>query len=307
MTGVRKKERWNELEDTLQREIRGRVLADEPMARHTWIGVGGPARLFVSPRSVAEVCTIVRITRDLGVKRVTVGRGSNLIVRDGGYDGVVVEMGKNMARVTVNKRTVRAQGGASFARLCRNLTRGGRRGMEFGIGIPGTVGGAVRMNAGAFGGEVCDVLRRVWVVRAGATVSRLEADEIEFGYRRTSLPRDDVVVAATFDCPPGQINREAYQRALARKETQPIDERTFGSTFVNPTGGYAAAMIESCGLKGRRIGGAMISPRHANFIVNPDGEATAADVEALIELMRTKVKKKHGVDLKTEVVVIGNR
>lgn len=212
-----------------------------------------------------------------------------------------------MSKVTVNKRTVRAQGGASFARMCRNLTRAGRRGMEFGVGIPGSVGGAVRMNAGAFGGEVSDVLRRAWVVDGTGERRRVESSEIHFSYRHTSLDGDDVVVEATFDCPSGEINREAYNWALGRKETQPIDERTFGSTFVNPPGDYAARMVESCGLKGTRVGGAMISPKHANFIVNPDGRASARDVEALIALMRKKVEQRYGVTLETEVVIVGNR
>jgi len=300
------KEVWDELMDSLTGLLGRGVHADEPMSRHTTIGVGGRARVLVTPSSVAQVSAVIRLTRALGVDRVAVGKGSNLIVRDGGFDGVVVKLGAPMSKVTVNKRTVRAAGGASFARMCRTLTRAGRRGLEFGVGIPGAVGGAVRMNAGAFGGEVADVLRRVWIVEGGGALRKVDASAIDFGYRRSSLPADAVVVEATFDCPPGEINRAAYERALGRKETQPIDERTFGSTFVNPSGGYAAVMIEGCGLKGTRIGGAMISSKHANFVVNPDGEASAADVEALIELMRSKVKERYGVSLKTEVVILGS-
>lgn len=291
----------------VDRTMHGEVLHDEPLSRHTTIGVGGPARVMVEPRTARQVAELVRVSRSLQIDRVVIGKGSNLIVRDGGFDGLIIKMGKRMARVEVNKRTVRAQGGTSFARMCRNITRSGRTGLEFGIGIPGTVGGAVRMNAGAFGGEVADALRRVWLVDGRGRLVRKEATEIEFSYRKTSLPADAIVVDATFDCRPGEINREAYDWALGRKETQPIDERTFGSTFVNPKGQYAARLIESCGLKGTKIGGAMISPRHANFIVNPEGRARAADVEALIELMRRKVKENCGVNLRTEVVVIGHR
>lgn len=298
---------WNELTESLRSIFGAGVTLDEPMSKHTTIGVGGPARVMVEPRSATQVAAVVTLTRRLGIPRFVLGRGSNLIVRDAGIDGVVVKMGRNMSKVTVNKRTVRVQGGAAFARMCRNLTRAGRRGLEFGIGIPGSVGGAVRMNAGAFGGEVADVLRRAWVVGETGELSRVEASQIEFSYRHTSLKAGDVVVEATFDCPPGEINREAWDRALGRKATQPIDERTFGSTFVNPPGGYAAQMVEGCGLKGTRVGGAMISPKHANFIVNPEGRATAADVEALIALMKRRVKERYGVTLETEVVVIGNR
>jgi len=298
---------WTALVRELDEVMPGRLRECEPMARHTTIGVGGPARGMVEPASIAQLCAVVRAARRHRVERVAVGKGSNLIVRDGGYDGIIIKMGRSMAKVTVNKRTVRAQGGASFARMCRNLTRAGRTGLEFGIGIPGSVGGAVWMNAGAFGGEVSDVLRRVRLVDGAGDVHSLSASAVEFSYRRTSLPREDIVAEATFHCPPGAINEEAYRRALGRKETQPIDERTFGSTFVNPPGRYAAQMIEACGLKGTRRGGAMISPRHANFIVNPDGEATAADVEALIALMRARVEEKFGVTLTTEVVIIGNQ
>jgi UDP-N-acetylmuramate dehydrogenase len=298
---------WKALAQELEGMLGGVARADEPMSQHTTIGVGGSARLLVEPASIGELSAVVRAAGRHGVRFVAVGKGSNLIVRDGGYDGVIIKLGRNMSKVTVNRRTVRAEGGASFARLCRTMTRAGRAGLEFGIGIPGSVGGAVWMNAGAFGGEVSGVLRRVRVVDGTGEVQTLAASAIEFSYRRTSLPEGVIVAAATFACAPGSINEEAYRRALGRKETQPIDERTFGSTFVNPPGDYAARLIEACGLKGVRRGGAEISTKHANFIVNPDGNATAADVEALIGLMRDRVREKHGVILKTEVVIIGNQ
>ena len=163
------------------------------------------------------------------------------------------------------------------------------------------------MNAGAFGGQVADVLVRIKLVDGNGNQRVLRAKDIEFRYRGTSIPRDSVVLSATFNCPPGKIDKETYERSLGRKETQPISERTFGSTFVNPPGDFAARMIESCGLKGTRRGGAKISEKHANFIVNNGGEATARDVEYLIRLMRREVKDKFGVTLKTEVIVIGNR
>jgi UDP-N-acetylmuramate dehydrogenase len=163
------------------------------------------------------------------------------------------------------------------------------------------------MNAGAFGGEVKDVLVRVKAVDEDGAIHVFRAADLEFSYRRSSLPAGVIVLSATFACPPGKVDRDVYNRSIGRKETQPIAERTFGSTFVNPPGDFAARMIESCGLKGRRLGGAMISDLHANFIVNVDGRASAADVEGLIRLMRTEVRRKYGVTLKTEVIVIGNR
>jgi UDP-N-acetylmuramate dehydrogenase len=187
------------------------------------------------------------------------------------------------------------------------MTRAKRTGLEFGIGIPGSVGGAVHMNAGAFGGEVKDVLVRVRIVDATGAIRTVAASEISFSYRHTSLDPRAVVVGATFRCPPGEIRRDVYERSVGRKHTQPISERSFGSTFVNPPGRYAAELIEGCGLKGRRQGGAMFSDLHANFIINIDGSATAADVEALIDLARTGVKQRYGVELKTEVVILGDR
>jgi UDP-N-acetylmuramate dehydrogenase len=292
---------------SLRRIVGEAFRLDEPMSRHTTIGVGGIARVLVVPRNMKQVVELVRYARSAGLDYVVVGKGSNLIVRDSGYDGIVLKMGTHLSKIRMNRRTVFAEGGASFARLARNITRQGRTGMEFGVGIPGTVGGAVVMNAGAFGGEVADIITRVKLVDADGIERVYRADEIEFEYRKTSIPSGSVVLSATFNCPPGRIDNETYRRSLRRKETQPISERTFGSTFVNPPRDYAARMIEACGLKGVRRGGAMVSPMHANFIVNVDGKATAGDVEGLIRLMRREVKKKFGVTLKTEVIVIGNR
>jgi UDP-N-acetylmuramate dehydrogenase len=291
----------------LGRFLGARLRPEEPMARHTTIGVGGPARWMALPATPAEVARIVRCARRHDVPYVAVGKGSNLIVRDGGYAGIVINLSEHLTRVRVNARTVFAEGGASFAALSRRMTRAGRTGLEFGTGIPGSVGGAVRMNAGAFGGEVKDVLAGVRVVDAEARIRAVRARELSFSYRRTSLDPRAIVVGATFRCPPGPIRQDVYDRSIGRKKTQPIWERSFGSTFVNPPGRYAAEMIEGCGLKGARRGGAMISDLHANFIINIEGRASAADVEALIELARDEVRKKYGVELKTEVIVIGNR
>ena len=298
---------WKAAADRLGAFLEERVRVDEPMSKHTTIGVGGPARILVLPRTAAEVARVVRLARSLELPYAPVGKGSNLIVRDGGYDGVVIQMAEHMTRVRLDARTVWAEGGASFAALSRKMTKAGRTGLEFGIGIPGSVGGAVRMNAGAFGGEVKDALVRVRVVDESGRLAVVPASQIAFSYRHTSLPAGAVVVEATFRCAPGTIRKDVYDRSVGRKETQPISERSFGSTFVNPPGRYAAEMIEACGLKGMRRGGAMISAMHANFIINVEGQASADDVESLIATARERVKEKYGVELKTEVIVIGNR
>jgi len=298
---------WKIVAKELASFLGARVRISEPMSKHTTIGVGGPARIMVLPQTSAEVARVVRYALRRGVPYLPVGKGSNLIVRDAGYDGIVVQLAAHFTGVHLNQRSVCAEGGASFAALARRMTKLGRTGLEFAVGIPGSVGGAVRMNAGAFGGEVKDVLQRVRLVDGEGHFRSLRATDLEFSYRHTSLPARAIVVDATFSCVPGAIRTDVYERSVARKKTQPIWERSFGSTFVNPPGRFAAEMIEGCGLKGRRQGGAMFSDLHANFIVNIDGHATAADVEALIEIARDAVRARYGVDLKTEVIVIGNR
>jgi UDP-N-acetylmuramate dehydrogenase len=291
----------------LRRTFKERLRENEPMRKHTTVGVGGPVRWMVLPATTTEVQRAVRLAAENDIAYVAVGKGSNLIVRDRGYDGLVIKLAEHMTEVRVNQRTVFAQGGASFAALARKMTKAGRTGLEFGIGIPGSVGGAVHMNAGAFGGEVSEALVSARIVDAEGTTSTVRAAEITFTYRHTSLDPRAIVVAATFNCRPGAVRKDVYERSIGRKQTQPIWERSFGSTFVNPPGKFAAEMIEGCGLKGTRRGGAMISDLHANFIINIDGSASAADVEALIDLARAEVKKRYGVELKTEVVVIGDR
>ena len=298
---------WNRTRRDLGRILRGGLRADEPMSKHTSIGVGGNARLLAVPATMGQLARVVRYAGENEIEYFVVGKGSNLIVRDGGYDGIVIKMSTHLGKVKVNRLSVRAEGGASFAALSRKMTKMGRTGMEFGIGIPGTVGGAVRMNAGAFGGEVRDILLRLRVVGADCETSVLTPDDMNFGYRRSGLSEGTIVLSATFHCPPGRVDKETWRRSVNRKETQPIDERSFGSTFVNPPGDFAARMVESCGLKGHRIGGAMVSEKHANFIINVEGLAKASDVEGLIRLMRKQVRRQYGVTLRTEVIVIGNR
>jgi UDP-N-acetylmuramate dehydrogenase len=298
---------WSRVAKDLGSFLGPRLRVCEPMSKHTTIGVGGPARVMALPATSAEVARVVRYALHRGIPYLAIGKGSNLIVRDAGYEGIVIQLAANFTRVHVNKRSVCADGGASFAALARRMTKLGRTGLEFAIGIPGSVGGAVRMNAGAFGGEVKDVLQRIRIVDGEGRFRSMRAAQLEFSYRHTVLPARAIVVDATFRCEPGAIRTDVYERSVGRKKTQPIWERSFGSTFVNPPGRFAAEMIEGCGLKGRRQGGAMFSDLHANFIINIDGSATAADVEALIEIAQNAVRSKYGVELKTEVIVIGNR
>jgi UDP-N-acetylmuramate dehydrogenase len=283
------------------------IRRDEPMSKHTTIGAGGPVRFLATPKSPREIVALVRAASSHRVPYIGMGRGSNLVVRDGGYDGLVIRVASNVADLELRARTCYAEAGVSFTRLGRILTNAGRPGFEFAIGIPGSVGGAVRMNAGAYGSELSKVLKSARIVDGDGRVAILKPGELHFRYRHSSLPKGSIVLSALFHCPPGVIDEERLKRSLGRKETQPLSQRSFGSTFKNPPGRFAAQMIEACGLKGFRKGGVMISEKHSNFIVNVGENTLANDVEDLIGIVIEKVQDKFGVTLKPEVVIIGNR
>lgn len=291
----------------LERACRGGVRFDEAMARHTTIRAGGKARFFAVPRHPREVVRLVRIALKWGIGYIAVGKGSNLLVRDGGFNGLVVRIAGSMGNFRVYKRTAYAEAGASFTRLARTLTKEGRPGFEFAHGIPGSVGGAVRMNAGAYGSDLAGVLKSVRLVDGNGRVIVLPPGELGFGYRSSRLPQGSIVLSARFNCPPGTVDESVLEQVASRKDTQPIWERTFGSTFKNPPGDFAARMIDQCGLKGTRRGGAMVSHKHANFLVNTGKDTKANDIEDLIGLIKDKVKAEFDVTLATEVIIIGDR
>jgi UDP-N-acetylmuramate dehydrogenase len=292
---------------TLERACPGGIRLDEPMARHTTIGTGGPARFFAVPKSRQEVVSLVRAALGLGIDYMGVGRGSNLLVRDGGYNGLVIKIAGNMAAFVVYKRTAHAEAGVSFTRLGRVLTRSGRAGFEFAVGIPGSVGGAVRMNAGAWGREVAGVLQSVKIADGKGRTAVLGREELGFVYRGSNLPERSIVLSAVFNCPPGAIDEERLRQSMSRGETQPVSQRSFGSAFKNPPGGFAGRMIDECGLKGTRRGGVMVSEKHANFLVNVGEDTKANDIEDLIGWIVERVEAKFHVRLSPEVIIIGDR
>jgi UDP-N-acetylmuramate dehydrogenase len=279
-------------EDRIADELRGQCprgfRRGEPMKHHTSIGAGGNARYFAVPGSAREVAGLGRSAIKNGIKYIGVGRGSNLLVLDGGYDGLIIK-------------------GASFTRLGRIVTRSSRPGFEFAIGIPGSVGGAVRMNAGAFGSELARVVKSVKIIDEEGRIVVMEPEDLAFRYRGSGLPPRAIVLAATFNCPPGEMDETRLERTLDRKVTQPLSERSFGSTFKNPPDGFAAQMIEECGLKGERRGGAMVSEKHSNFMINVGEDTRANDFKDLIEFVIEKVMAKFAVRLEPEVTIIGNR
>ena len=298
---------YSKVEGELRKGCPRGIRVDGPMSKHTSIGAGGRVRFFAIPRSAAEMVSVVRTALKWGLPYIGIGRGSNLLVRDGGFDGLIISVASNLAEMRVYKRTAYAEAGVSFTKVGRVLTRHGRPGFEFAIGIPGSVGGAVRMNAGAYGSELSRVLKSAKLINGEGRIVVLKPEELMFRYRESALPANSIVLSAVFRCPPGEMDEAQLKRSLSRKDTQPLSDRSFGSTFKNPPGGFAAQMIEACGLKGERRGGVMISKKHANFVVNGGENTRANDVEDLIVFVTEQVEGKFGVRLKPEVIIIGNR
>ncbi|RMH60491.1 MAG: UDP-N-acetylmuramate dehydrogenase [Zetaproteobacteria bacterium] len=285
----------------------GKVLRDEPMARHTTLGVGGPADWFFQPRDRDALARAMPLI-PADMPRLPLGRGSNLLVLDGGFRGVVIDMaGLNVTRLTGNE--LYAEAGARMSRVASLCAAQGLSGLEFLATVPGNIGGGVAMNAGAFGQEIADCLQRVEVMDGEGRCMALERSSLAMGYRCTRLPEGALVVAACFRLQ-AMDAAKVRQRMRAMREQrgkrQPLSWPNCGSVFKNPPGDYAARLIEAAGLKGMRIGGARISERHANFIVN-EGDATAADVLALIERAREAVWRQAGVRLETEVRIVGEK
>ncbi|MDX6571487.1 MAG: UDP-N-acetylmuramate dehydrogenase [Gaiellales bacterium] len=279
-----------------------------PLARLTTIGTGGPARWFARPTSMQLLTTALRFAEVEGLQVAVVGLGSNLLVADAGFDGLVVRLDGSLATIELDGEHVICGGGASLAAVVRRATAAGLSGIEFGCAIPGTVGGAVRMNAGAYGGELRDVLSEALVVSASG-VRRHGPAELEMTYRHSNVGPGEVVAVAMLQlryAPMEQVRATVKAMQARRTAAQPRKARTFGSVFKNPDEGPGAGqLLEACGLKGLVIGGAQISPVHANFIENV-GDARSADVAALIGEGRRRVREQYGVELEHEVELLGS-
>ena len=277
------------------------------LARYTTIGTGGPARWFARPESVDELLQVLRWARDEGVAVETIGLGSNLLVHDDGGDALVLKLAGELAVAKVEDGVLVAGGGAPNAVCLHRARVAGLGGFEFASAIPGTAGGGVSMNAGAYGRDWRDVVVDALVVAADG-VRTLDADELDLSYRHSGLAPGEVVARVRFRLQPSDpatVKAIVADLLAQRKATQPTNKRTFGSVFKNPDGPAGAGkLIEECGLKGYRIGGALISPRHANFIENAGG-ATSADALALMAEARRRVHDRFGVVLEHEVRFLG--
>jgi len=287
-------------------EARGRIQLDAPLARFTWFGVGGLADALFRPADGEDLADFLKaLPPETPV--TPLGVGSNIIVRDGGVEGVVVLLRGPFARVAVEGETVVAGGGALSANVARVAADAGLAGVEFLSGVPGSVGGAVRMNAGAYGGETVDALLWAEVVGRSGAVSRLTPAELDLAYRHSNLASDDIVVRAAFKGTPDDpaaVKARLQSVQDAREASQPLRSRTGGSTFRNPPGGKAWELIDAAGCRGLRVGSAHVSEKHCNFLIADEG-ARAADVEALGEEVRRRVKETSGVDLQWEIKRIG--
>jgi UDP-N-acetylmuramate dehydrogenase len=284
-----------------------KIEEDVELSRFTTLGTGGPARAFARPGSVAEVEELLRWAAERGVAVATVGLGSNLLVADDGVDALVLKLAGELAEVVADVELLRAGGGAANAVGLHKARAAGLGGFEFACAIPGTTGGGVWMNAGAYGGEFSQVLVRALVATAEGS-GWLTPAELGLSYRHSNLRHGQVVVQAELGLtprPPAEIKAEVAELNARRKEAQPTNRRTFGSVFKNPDHELSAGrMLEACGLKGHRIGGAQISPKHANFIENADG-ARSEDAVALMVEARRRAREKYGVELRHEVELLG--
>ena len=299
LIGMKKRDfRGNKMLTKLEELIgKGHVLYDEPMKKHTTFRVGGPARALVEPGSAEDVKSVVEFCKSEQIPYYIVGNGSNLLVSDKGYDGVIIHLFKNMSAMRIEGNKVYVQAGALLSKVAVQAGRKGLTGMEFASGIPGTIGGALVMNAGAYGGEMKDVLTSVEYLAADGNIVEVPAAELDLSYRHSIFEENGgCILSATFRLKKGDaasIKARMDELMQKRIDKQPLDKPSAGSTFKRPAGAFAAALIDQCGLRGYRHGGAAVSEKHCGFVVNLGG-ATCADVLALCDEVRSIVKEKTG-------------
>lgn len=296
------------LESRLRAKFGERVRVSMPLADLTSFRIGGPADLFVNVEGETELMHAKAAAYRAGVPCFCLGAGTNLLVSDRGMRGLVVRLGDGFAKITIDDTKVVAGAGAAFGTLVQAVVDRGLEGLEFGEGIPGTVGGGLVMNAGAFGGEIAKVVTLVHGVTEAGEALALTKDDVKFAYRRTELPKHFVITRVDFTLAHGDRERLTARVAelkAKRAARQPRGIPNAGSIFKNPPGNFAGKLLEGAGLKGTRLGGAAFSDQHANFIVNLGG-AQAAEVRALIDMARNKVKEQSGVLLEPEVRLVGD-
>jgi UDP-N-acetylmuramate dehydrogenase len=286
----------------------GAVMLDEPMSRHTSFRIGGPADVFVRPETVKSAVDVINACRENNIPALVIGNGTNLIVRDGGIRAAVIQLADNVSGYEVTGEVISAEAGVLISRLSRTALEHGLSGLEFAEGIPGTLGGAVTMNAGAYDGEMSMVVSRTEYLRPDGSICVLDNEQHRFGKRSSIIQTDGGIVLKTAvrlrKGDKKEIKEKMDDFNARRHEKQPLDSPSAGSIFKRPEGYYAGKLVQDCGLRGYRCGGAEVSALHCGFIVNT-GNASARDVISLIEYIRDAVYRKFGVMLETEVKIAG--
>lgn len=285
------------------------IKLNESMKNHTSFRVGGPADILVLPRDVREISGIVKLCKDANIPFLVIGNGTNLLVRDNGIRGVVIKLSKNFNDISIDKNFIRCKSGVLLSTAARFALKNSLSGLEFAHGIPGTVGGATVMNAGAYDGEMSNVISKVKVLNFDGNIIEMKKDELNFSYRKSSLQDTDNIlleiemelVAGNFEA----IKEKMSELFARRKAKQPLNIPSAGSTFKRPKNNFAGYLIEKAGLKGYRIGGALVSEIHAGFIVN-DNNATCNDIIKLIEHIQNEVMNKFNIMLEPEIKVVGD-
>lgn len=286
----------------------GPVLVNEPLKNHTTFEIGGPCDYLIEPTSYENVQGVLKFVREEGIPYMILGNGSNLLVRDGGIRGVVIKICDNLSDIVVNGHRVTAQAGAMNHRIAKETVKHDLQGFAFASGIPGTVGGAMVMNAGAYGGEMKDITENVRIIDENNEIRLIPAEEMEFAYRHSAvIPNGWVVLETTFLLREGDhdtIVAEIEDLKQRREDKQPLEWASAGSTFKRPEGYFAGKLIDDSGLRGFQYHDAQVSEKHCGFVINR-GNATADDVLTLIQTVQKIVKDEQGVDLETEVKIIG--
>ena len=284
------------------------IFENENMANHTTFKCGGSASLYIAPNSTDELVKVLEVLRNENYPYMVIGNGSNLLVKDSGYDGAIVEVDKKISEIDVRGEEIIVEAGAKLSKVATIAMENDLAGFEFAHGIPGNMGGAVVMNAGAYGGEMKDVLKWVKVVDQNGEVKTLENEELELGYRTSRVMKEKMIVLeACIKLDLGVMGDIAEVMALLmskRKASQPLEYPSAGSTFKRPEGYFAGKLVQDAGMKGYRVGDAMVSDKHSGFVINC-GNATATEVIQVIKDVQAKVKEDFGVDLEPEVRIIG--
>jgi UDP-N-acetylmuramate dehydrogenase len=296
------------LKKLIDKELNGPVIIDEKMDNHTYFKTGGSAELFIEPDTVDELKKVLKILKDYRYPYYIVGNGTNLLVSDKGYKGAIVKIGKRLNSIKIDGEHVETGAGTLLSLLAKETCKESLTGLEFASGIPGFVGGAVAMNAGAYHGEMKDIIEYVVCLDKDNNIIRYNNEEMNFRYRNSRVKDEDLIVLK-IGLKLKKGNRQEIQDKIdlltkLRNEKQPINMPSAGSTFKRPAEGYAAKLIEDSGLKGLRFGDAMVSDKHSGFIINC-GRATTSDIISLMRIVRERVEEKYSVELEPEVKIIG--